>query len=463
MRLPCALFALLLARPALAQTPAWTDSAPRDSKGSDGFEYQARSETYVHWFQRALLPGPNGSVVTTDTEVPVHEYLFLRATNIDAPWAKDSIDLELSEWQSITGGKLAYDPRVDGDVSVASVRARMRSFYVKLGRQVFAGGAARFSRFDGVSAGALAPYGLGIDAYAGLTVLPRWSGRPGYFMLGSAADSLVRSPDALPEAKRSGYWLAGGRVYYDRPGLLQGGLSFHEQREQSELGRRDAAIDFAVTPSSIVSGVANALYDLDQSSIADAHVLLDLTPIKDVSLSGEYNHTDPALFLSHQSVLSVFGTDKFDEFGGDASITALNRVTLGAGSYMELFAGSRRGTRTTWHLKGSPDTTRRLIAGLVYTRVTDTNNGYNSVRASLRYQFLKDAAATYEQYFYLYDQPILSVDESTIEAATVEWRVLPPLRVMLGGSVMSSPLAKLDAQGLLRLVYEPAGIVGGGT
>jgi hypothetical protein len=32
---------------------------------------------------------------------------------------------------------------------------------------------------------------------------------------------------------------------------------------------------------------------------------------------------------------------------------------------------------------------------------------------------------------------------------------------MLAGSVMSSPLARLDAQTLLRVVYEPAGIVGG--
>jgi hypothetical protein len=280
-------------------------------------------------------------------------------------------------------------------------------------------------------------------------------------MLGSAADSLVRSPDVLPEAERSGYWVAGARAYYDKPGLLQGGVSFHEQREQGELGRRDAAIDFAVTPSRYVSGSANALFDTDASSISDAHVVVDLTPHQNVSVSGEYNHTDPALFLSHQSVLSVFGTDLFDEVGGDASVTALNRVTLGAASYLQVFGGDRRGTRTSWHVHGSPDATRTLLAGLVYTRVTDTDNGYYSLRGSLRYEFLKRGAATYEQYLYLYDRPIGSIDQSTIEAATVEWRVLTPLRVMLGGSVMSSPLARLDAQTLLRVVYEPAGTPGG--
>jgi hypothetical protein len=449
---------VLTATSAVAQEPA---PSPRDATRSDGFEYQARSETYVRWFQRALLPGPSGAVVRTDTVVPVHEYLFVRASNVDAPWAKDSIDVELSGWTSAAGGRLEYDPRADGDVTVASVRARYRSMYVRLGRQVVAGGAARFSRFDGLSAGALAPYGLGLDAYAGLTVLPRWSDRPGYFMLGSASDTLLRSTDWLPESNRGGYWVAGARAYYDKPGLVQGGLSFHEQREQGELGRRSAAVDIAVTPSELFAGSASALYDTDASSIADAHVVLELTPVKDVSLSGEYNHTDPSLFLSHQSVLSVFGTDLFDEFGGDASITALGRVTLGAASYIEVFGGDRRGTRTSWHVRGSPDKKRTLTGGFVYTRVTDTDNGYYSLRAFVSYRFVPRAAATYEQYLYLYDHAISDVDKSTVEAATVEYRVLPPLRVMLGGSVVSSPLARLDAQALLRVVYEPAGSMGG--
>jgi len=270
----------------------------------------------------------------------------------------------------------------------------------------------------------------------------------------------VRSPDALPDSTRSGYWLAGGRLHFDKAQLLHAGVSFHHEREQGEFGRRSIGADLAVMPVEYLTASGQALFDTDRSAIADAHAAVEVNPFHGVAITGEYNHTDPSLFLSHQSVLSVFGTDRFDEIGGDASMSAFDRVTIGAASYIELFGGNRRGTRTNWHLSGSPDARRQLTAGFVYSRVTDIENGYYSLRGSLRYRFLLRGAATYEQYVYLYDRSINGIATSTVEAASVEWKIIDPLRVLIGGSVLRSPLAKLDAQTLVRVVYEPAGSFG---
>ena len=59
------------------------------------------------------------------------------------------------------------------------------------------GGAARYSRFDGLAIGLAFGAGFDAEVYGGFTVLPRYDARPGYYLLGATADSLLRDPNAL--------------------------------------------------------------------------------------------------------------------------------------------------------------------------------------------------------------------------------------------------------------------------
>src|SRR4051794_2278189 len=65
----------------------------RVSAAPDRYSIDARSDTYVQLFRRALQPGPNGAIVTSQTAVPIDEYLSIDARDVDAPWKKDSIRL----------------------------------------------------------------------------------------------------------------------------------------------------------------------------------------------------------------------------------------------------------------------------------------------------------------------------------------------------------------------------------
>src|SRR5690349_21181305 len=73
-----------------------TDSSSAETP--DRFELSFRSETYVYLFRRALLPGPNGAVVATDTLLPLYQYVDFRADGVDSALGEDGLGLEASGW-----------------------------------------------------------------------------------------------------------------------------------------------------------------------------------------------------------------------------------------------------------------------------------------------------------------------------------------------------------------------------
>lgn len=447
-----ALASLTVGQPAAAQDETTSGEAV------DHYELSAQSTTYVQGFQRALLPGAGGARVSTHTLVPIHEYLSLRAVDLDAPWSIDSVDIEFAAWGSGTFIKVDRrseadtTPLVDGDISVANVRHRIGPGYVRLGRQIVTAGVSRFSQLDGVSAGARADFGLGVDAYAGLTVLPRWAERPGYQHLGSARE-LLRDPDALPDPERSGNWRLGSRVYYQHTTLGSIGTSFHEQFEDGELGRRDVGADLSLTPVRFAALHADGFLDTDSGQLAQAQARLEVEPHRNVDTVVEYRHVQPALLLSRQSVLSVFAVDDFDEVGGEVGVrpSALLRVSTSA--HVQDFGADQLGTRLQVRLRMVPVPRDRLIMQLALSRLSEAENGYYGGRASLAYRFAEPATLTLEHYVYLYDTPIRGVAESTVDAANVEWWALDNLSLLLGTSLVRSPYAALDAQTLLRVRY----------
>src|SRR5690606_1528257 len=180
----------------------------------DRHDLIVHSETHLQRFQQALLPGPGGAIVRTETVAPIHEFVSLRAVDLNGLSGTDTLDIELSAWQRLAIGDTGPLGRFDGDVTVANIRERIGPGYVRLARQIQTGGAARFAHFDGVAAGVAFESGLAVDVYGGLTVLPRWTRRPGYYHLGASADTLLRDPEALQDPDRGGEWLAGGAVHY---------------------------------------------------------------------------------------------------------------------------------------------------------------------------------------------------------------------------------------------------------
>ncbi len=424
------------------------EEPPKEAR--DRYQFTVSSKTYAELFRRALLPGPDGALVETNTLVPVHEYLLLKVRDLDTGLGEDSLDIELAAWSQFSFTDPELERRGDGDVQVANVRYRDELLSARVGRQLVVGGAARYSRFDGLAVGVTPGAGFDAGAYAGFTVLPRFDERPGYHHLGAATDSLLRNPDAFPEPERSGNWLAGGRFgFTSGPGTAA--LSFHEQHETAGLSRRSVGLDGRLQALTDVSLGGNALLELDARRLQDARIWVDTTPIPQADLSLEYLHAEPALFLSRQSVLSVFSTDAYDEAGASAILRPAKRLALEADGSVQFYDADQRGARTEIAARLEPGTGRRTVVRLAYARVLVIDNAYHSLRASLSRKLTPELTGTLEAYSYLYDERIRERKTSEVYSGTLGYRAAEWASVLWGASLAQSPYAQFDLQTLVRL------------
>jgi hypothetical protein len=446
-------FWLFSALPSRAEERGETSpAAARPGEGSrDRFVLNVRSETYVQLFQRALLPGPNGAIVSTETAVPINEYVFADARDIDSPWHEDSIDFELAAWGQLWPTESSVEPTVDGDVQVANLRYHAGPAWVRLGRQQVAGGAARFARFDGGMIGLSLPIGLFAEGYGGFSVLPRWNAQPGYHHLGALEGEVTSETSETLD--RSGYWLAGGRIGYAVP-RLNGSVSFHESHETSGVEQRNLGFDLGARPADQVSFGGNALLELDSQSFSNLRLWVDSTPLALLDLGAEFLHTEPALLLSRQSVLSVFASEGYDEIGGTFTLRTLPFLRFEGNGYLQFYEGTGPGARGELAARLSTGRVYATLVRIAYARVIAPENGYQSLRASFSRKLSRRIGSTLEAYGYFYDEAIAGYTTSSVYAGTLSYRVSDPFELLWGGSVAQSPYAALDAQTMLRASYD---------
>lgn len=433
--------------------PASASAEPPDRRYQpDRFSLVARSESHVGLFRRALLPGPHGTLITTETVVPLEQYVLLDARGLDTGWDDDSVDVEFSGYGQVALGGLEDEQRLDGDIQTLFVRYRRGPAALQLGRQIAISPAARYVRFDG---GALsADLGSGFDAnvYGGFTVLPRWNRAPGYASLGGLPEARVEDPRVLETVSRGGYWLAGTRIGYAQDSI-GGGLAFHEQRENDELARRNFGLDLRAGPWKSASLGSNALFDVDATRFADARVWIDAAPWEPLDVSLEYLHTEPALLLSRQSVLSVFGGSGYEELSGSAELEVTPALGVEGQAGFQLYEEGRPGSRGELGSRFLADRLRHVVVRLGYARLIAPDNGYQSLRGGVSSKLQPDLSGTLEIYAYFYDEAIRGYHASTVYAGTLGYQATDALDVLWGGSVARSPYAALDAQTQLRLRY----------
>jgi len=429
-------------------------TSPASAPPADRYSLAVHGETHAALFQRSLLPGTYGAVIADETLVPIYEYVQLSARDLNIARQGSGLDMELAAWWRGELGTTDRERSADGDVQTANVGYHRGPFAVRFGRQHVAGGAARYARFDGLTLDA--DLGAGFDAriYAGLSVLPRWNQRPAYTYLGAAVESRLKDPSVSTGTReRSDYWLSGARLGWTAR-RVRAGASFHEQHEQGGLSRRTLTLDGTSELSGAVSAGASASAELEAERISEARAWLEAAPSRELDLSVEWLHTEPALFLSRQSVLSVFSTADYDEGGAHAALRATRRITLEAGGWAELYSGSRPGARSEVSLRVIADRAGSTFLRLAYARVLTPDNGYHSLRGTLTRRILNRLSGTFEAYAYLYDHAIKNYLSSTVYSGTLEYHAGRSVALLWGASLVHSPYANLDAQTQLRVAYD---------
>jgi hypothetical protein len=441
---------LLVSPPSLAEEPRHL--SPKDQKAAapDRFSVSGSSETIVQLYRRALIPGQNGQFVPTEVALPVHEYLFANARDVDTPWQKDSLGIEFAAWGRYWPTASNLERPFDGDVQTANVRLEAGPTWARLGRQQIAGGAARYARFDGVMVGArhLAFY---FEGYAGFTVLPRWNGRLGYYQLGAAENTLLTY---FPPAPQGGeHWLAGARLGY-QTSHISGSLSFHNQEMTGGVDRRNVGLDLGAQPIDDVSLGASALLDVDGGRFANARLWADAAPHPLIDVSAEVLHSEPSLLLSRQSVLSVFTTDGYDELGGTLTAKVLRWLRLDTNGFLEAYSGTGPGARGEAAARIALGREYPTLLRVAYSRVIAPRNGYQALRVSFSRKLGRRLSSTLEAYGYFYDMPVAGRETSSVYAGTASYQAHDLLELLWSASVAQSPYAAFDAQTMLRATYQ---------
>jgi hypothetical protein len=444
--------ALLVARTllpiAMTGEPARADEPPAVEAGGPSYEVSIRGETHAEIFRRALLPGTDGALVSTATVAPIRQYVRARARALNTD--DGALDFELAGW---SGAWLGDAGQADGDVQIANAGYRRGVWALRLGRQQMTGGAARFSKFDGLALGAELGAGIRADVYAGFTVLPRWNERTGYHYLGSATLADLRNHEVLESEDRKQHALAGGRLGWSSADV-SAGVSFHEQHGARGLVRRNLGARARGSVFDDATVGADGLLELDSVRLVDARLFFDWVPLREFDLSVEYLHTEPALLLPRDSVLSVFSTDAYDEAGGSARARPARFLVLEATGFAQFRPSGHPGARSELAARVSLDERERAFARIAYSRVLTPDSGYHALRSSLRQHLLETWAATLEAYGYFYDRSIRGRRVSSVFAGTLSYEPRSSFSALFGASLAQSPYARFDAQTQVALAYD---------
>lgn len=453
---------LFVATPWTSWAQANELSEDANSSQTDQFELTARSRLTVAGFERALLPGPGGAIVATDTLAPFHEALSLSATRIDTPFDKDSLDVQVAVYGQATAGQTEGMPTATWDVASAFLTQRYGGLSFSLGRQPVTGGAARYRRLDGVVVRGRADFGLNASAYYGLTVLPRWNQWYGTHYLGDAYEQWSSAPESIVIPERGQNWMGGMSLGWADERVGSATLSFHHQAENRTIADQSLGVNVRLGGWSPVGFVADAIYSLSQYKWSDVRLLLDWTLAQDkgrglgLGVRAELLHTLPSALLSQASVLSVFSFQEVTEAGGEVELQLPLRMRLGLGGFGQDYGEGAPGARlrATYQVLMGP--TGRTLLRFVTSRVALEQNGYVQLRASGVFPFGSRLTAYADLYQYFYDEPIRGHKTSTFAAAHLGYAASRVVSTRIGGSASQSPDAALDMQilGQLTLAWD---------
>jgi len=284
---------------------------------------------------RGGAPGVSPDVVTV---APAYEMIDVSARGVTNSFAKD-LQLVVSTWGSVEMSDHRWDAGTSGaanaDLVTAYVSGRVAkdAVLLRLGREMVMAGVGRMLHIDGGEA-ALSLDGFRVSAYAGAPVSQRFQTRSGVVSWNPMGGDLAY----------------GGRVSYTwtAPGFAgrgcDFGASFNEVTDGGELVRQEVALDGRLGLWRSVTATGFAAYSPYESRFSEITAALDWNASKKLFLTADYRFTAPDLFLSRQSILSVFSDSERQDVGGGARYDLGQGMKLGLDAHLAVQPGRTSGT-----------------------------------------------------------------------------------------------------------------------
>jgi len=281
-----------------------------------------RSEMFFTQRPRMRSIGAGQYAIRSEKVFPFYETIDLRADEVGVK----GLSIQFEGWAGIDLADMYFDRRAVADPTYLFVEYRDHGADVRLGRQMAFTGVTRGLHFDGLYAAYETPANLGVEVLGGLVVSPDLG--PDWYRDQPTAPGYGDYGAGFSDWDRQGDYAVGGRIFYRLAGRVSAGVSVLEVTELDETDRRLFGVDLDFTPLSWFGATGNAALDLVASRLQEANLALDIVPVRQLTLSADYRHADPTLYLSHMSIFSVFSTEEYDAVGGAVRVRPIDWLQL---------------------------------------------------------------------------------------------------------------------------------------
>lgn len=422
-----------------------------------------RSELYMTQRPRMKSLGGGTYGVRSVNVFPFYETIELRADEI----GHKGLSIHFQGWAGLDLADIYFDQRVVADPTYLYLQFRDYGADIKVGRQMVFSGATRGLHIDGIYASYESPIHLGIEAHGGLVVSPYLG--PDWYR--EQPDNLAYDDfgAGFSDWEREGDYAVGGRVFYRLAGKVSAGVSVLHVTEYDEVDRQLFGVDLDMTPLKWFGATGNATMDILSTRLQEANLAMDFYPHEVLSLSTDYRHVDPTLYLSHMSIFSVFSMEEYDAVGGTVRIKPLQWLQFHVGYHHRFYSYIEEDTDVAGmsEYAAELDTGYDIEAGtmlkfgnrnagvvrLDYNRLGEDEQGIHSLRLGaiipLGIEGLRTAANVYLDF---YDEQI---NESDIGFLADLGLFYGNSTVEAGGSMSAgvTPYAEQELRGMLKLNY----------
>jgi hypothetical protein len=315
-----------------------------------------------------------GQEAELDTVAPAFEILSISGRDLTNPVAED-LEIVFSTWGSYELQDRRWDngttSDLTGDVVTGYVSGKLldRRLKLRLGREQVQTGAARMIHLDGGEAIVTLPYGFRVSGYVGVPVSQRFTTRTG-----------IRNWNPL-----GGDLAYGGRAAWSLalpgwPGRgLDLGVSANVVDDDGDPVKQELAADFRLKPMGTITLSGFGAYSVYDERASEVSLRAGWSPLRRVLLEADWRYVAPDLFLSRNSILSVFSAEEWHSVGGGATYRFGRGLSAG-GSYHLLIEpgetedssrelGHEADVRVDWQRAGS-------LAGAELFVLDSFTNGY---------------------------------------------------------------------------------------
>jgi hypothetical protein len=338
------------------------------------------------------------------------------------------------------GGLLRAAHDIDkssADLQLGYLQLRKGELYARVGRQHLLEGVDRMLMIDGIDVGYHTPFGVGASAFFGWVV--------------------------KREMKDvSGEWAAGGRLSY-RLGLNgEVGVSYSQRQNEGEVDFSEVGID-GFYNFSMARVIGLAVVGPVEKALAEARLAVSIPAQKNLMVTVDGLRIRPDMLIPRTSIFSVFAEDNHDEVGGDVQYAPTPFYAVGLeGHFLRSGGGTNRdgtkydadlGWRGTVRASTYREASHRSQIGIEARRLSEKENGYWRGRVFTTLQVLQALRIAADAYGYLYDEKVNAENKAIVGQLSSIIDINRSFRVAATVSAGSTPFAKQQVEGWLRLGY----------